>query len=89
MNSKKSGTMILTSRTGLPRLEPVTLLVIGDIGRVEVRDDFKILGVHLDPTLSMNAQVKASVKASNFHIRHSKQVRLLISDARIYPDGLP
>ena len=31
------------------------LLDIGD-GHVEVRDEIKILGVHLDPTLSMNAQ---------------------------------
>ena len=28
----------------------------------------KILGVHLDPTLSMNAQLKVLIKTSNFHI---------------------
>ena len=35
----------------------------------------KFSGVHLDPTLSMNAQVKAVIKASNFHIRALRHVR--------------
>ena len=74
LNSSKSEAMILGSRQGLSRMEPVGSLVIGD-DRVEVRDDIKILGVHLDPTLSMNAQVKAVIKASNFHIRALRHVR--------------
>ena len=74
LNSSKSEAMILGSRQGLSRMEPVGSLVIGG-DRVEVRDDIKILGVHLDPTLSMNAQVKAVIKASNFHIRALRHVR--------------
>ena len=47
---------------------------IGD-GHVEAEDEIKILGVHLDPTLSMNAQVKSLIKTSNFHIRALRHVR--------------
>ena len=67
LNSTKSEAMILGSRQGLSRLEPIASLDIGD-GHEEVKDEIKILGVHLDPTLSMNAQVKSLMKASNFHI---------------------
>ena len=74
LNSTKSEAMILGSRQGLSRLEPVASLDIGD-GHVEVRDEIKILGVHLDPTLSMNAQVKSLMKTSNFHIRTLRHVR--------------
>ena len=42
---------------------------------MEVRDEIKILGVHLDPTLSINAQVKSLMKTSNFHIRALRHVR--------------
>ena len=56
LNSTKSEAMILGSRQGLSKLKPVASLDIGD-GHVEVRDGIKILGVHLDPTLSMNVQV--------------------------------
>ena len=64
--TQTSGTMILGSRQGLPRLEPVAS-DIGD-GSMKVRDEIKILGIHLDPTLSMNAQLKVLIKTSNFHI---------------------
>ena len=74
LNSTKSEAMILGSRQGLSRLEPVPSLDIGD-GHVEVRDEIKILGVHLDPILSMNAQVKSLMKTSNFHIRALRHVR--------------
>jgi hypothetical protein len=74
LNSTKSEAMILGSRQGFSRLEPVASLDIGD-GHVEVRDEIKILGVHLDPTLSMNAQVKSLIKTSNFHIRALRHVR--------------
>ena len=42
---------------------------------MEVRDEIKILGVHLDSTLSMNVQVKSLMKTSNFHIRALRHVR--------------
>ena len=81
LKSTKSEAMILGSRQGLSRLEPVALSDIGD-GHVEVRDEIKILGVHLDPTLSMNAQVKSLMKTSNFHIRALRHVcRGLIFDS--------
>ena len=67
LNSTKSEVIILGSRQGLSKLELVVSLDISD-GQVEVRDEIKILGVHLDPTLSMNAQVKSLIKTSNFHI---------------------
>ena len=70
----KSEAMILGSRQSLSRLEPVASLDIGD-GHVEVRDEIKILGVHMDPTLSMSAQVKSLIKTSNFHIRALRHVR--------------
>ena len=54
LNSTKSKVMILGARQGLSRLEPVASLDIGD-GHVEVWDEIKILGVHRDPTLSVNA----------------------------------
>ena len=73
LNSTKPEAMILGSRQGLSRLEPVASLDIGD-GHVEVRDEIKILGVHLDPTLSMNAQEKSLMKTSNFHIRALRHV---------------
>ena len=69
--TQTSRTMILGSRQGLPRLEPVAS-DIGD-GHMEVRDEIIILGVHLDPTLSMNAQLKVLIKTSNFHIRALRQ----------------
>ena len=50
------------------------LVDIGD-GHVEVKDEIKILGVHLDPTLSMNTQVKSLIKTSNFHIRALRHIR--------------
>ena len=73
LNSTKSESMILGSRQGLSTLEPVSSLDIG-AGHVEVRDEIKILGVHLDPTLSMNAQVKSLMKTSNIHIRALRHV---------------
>ena len=39
------------------------------------KGSIKILGVHLDPTLSMDIQVKASIKACNYHIRALRHVR--------------
>ena len=74
LNSTKSEAMILGSRQGFSRLEPVASLDIGD-GHVEVRDKIKILGIHLDPTLSMKAQVKSLMKTSNFHIPALRHVR--------------
>ena len=68
LSSTMSEAMIFGSRQGLSRLELVASLDIGD-GHVEVKDEIKILGVHLDPTLSMKAQVKSLMKTSNFHIR--------------------
>ena len=79
---KTSGAMILGSRQGLPRLEPVAS-DIGD-GRMEVRDEIKILSVHLDPTLSMNAQLKVLIKTSNFHIDALRHGRWGLT--RIYQD---
>ena len=66
--------MILGSKQGLSKLEPVASLDIGN-GHVELRDGIKILGVHLDPTLSMNVQEKSLMKTSNFHIRALRHVR--------------
>ena len=74
LNSTKCEAMIIGSRQGLPRLEPVASLDIGD-GHVEVRNEIKIFSVHLDPTLSMNAQVKSLMKTSNSHIRALQHVR--------------
>ena len=89
LNSTKSEAMILGSRQGLSKLEPVASLDIGD-GHVEVKDEIKILGVHLDPTLSMNAQVKSLIKTSNFHIRSLRHVRrgLTFESAKMIALGL-
>ena len=65
--------MILGSRPGLSKLGPVVSLVIG--GDVAVMESITILSVHLDPTLSMDHQVKASIKAFNHHIRALRHVR--------------
>ena len=65
---------VLGSKQGLSMLEPVALLDIGG-GHLEVRDEIKILGVHLNPTLSMNAQVNSLMKTSNSHIRALRHVR--------------
>ena len=73
LNSTKSEAMIFGSRQGLSRLEPVASMDIGD-GHVEVKDEIKILSVHLDPTLSMKAQVKSLMKTSNFQIRALRHV---------------
>ena len=53
LNSSKSEAMILGSRQDLFRLGALASLVIGD-GHVG-RNDIKVRGIHLDPTLSMNA----------------------------------
>ena len=89
LNSTKSEAMILGSRQGLSRLEAVASLDIGD-GHVEVKDEIKILGVHLDPTLSMNTQVKSLIKTSNFHIRSLRHVRrgLTFESAKMIALGL-
>ena len=80
---------VLGSRQSLSRFEPVALLDIGG-GHVEVRDEIKILGVHLDPTLSMNAQVKSLMKTSNSHIRALRHVSrgLTFESAEIIALGL-
>ena len=57
LNSSKTEAMIFGTRPGLSKLGPVSSLDIG--GDVAVRESIKILGVHLDPTLSMDNQVKA------------------------------
>ena len=68
----KSKAMILGTRPGLSKLSPYASLVIG--GDVVVKDCIKILGLYLDPTLSMDTQVKASIKACNYHIRAPQHV---------------
>ena len=74
---------------GLSRLEPVASLDIGN-GHVEVRDEIKPPDVHLDPTLSMNAQVKLLMKTSNFYIRALLHVRrgLTFESAKMIALGL-
>ena len=51
------------------------------IGGMEivVSDHIKILGVHLDSTLSMNVQVANVAKACNFHIRALRHIRPLLT----------
>ena len=46
---------------------------------IVVSDHIKILGVHLDSTLSMNVQVAATAKACNFHIRALRHIRPLLT----------
>ena len=50
----------------------------------------QILGVHLDPTLSMDNQVKASIKACNYHIRALRHVLrgLTLESAKLIALGL-
>ena len=67
LNSSKTEAMIFGTKPGLSKLGPISSLVIG--GDVAVKESIKILSVHLDPTLSMDNQVKASIKACNYHIR--------------------
>ena len=59
-------------------------------GDVAVRESIKILGVHLDPTLSIDNQVKASIKACNYHIRASPTLRrgLTLESAKLIALGL-
>ena len=80
--------MIFGTRPGLSKLGPVSSLDIG--GDVAVRESIKILGVHLDPTLSMDNQVKASIKACNYHIRALRHVRrgLTLESAKLIALGL-
>ena len=88
LNSNKTEVMILGTRPGLSKLGPVSTLVIG--GDVAVKKSIKILGVHLDPTLSMDNQVKASIKACNYHIRALRHVRrgLTLESAKLIALGL-
>ena len=62
LNSSKTEAMIFGTRPGPSKLGPVSSLVIG--GDVAVKESIKILGVHLDPTLSIYNQVEASIKAN-------------------------
>ena len=88
LNSSKTEAMIFGTRPGLAKLGPVSSLVIE--GDVAVRESIKILGVHLDPTLSMDNQVKASIKACNYHIRALRHVRrgLTLESAKLIALGL-
>ena len=88
LNSSKTEAMIFGTRPGLSKLGPVSSLVIG--GDVAVKESIKILGVHLDPTLSMDNQVKASIKACNYHIRSFRHIRrgLTLESAKLIVLGL-
>ena len=88
LNSSKTEAMIFGTRPGLSKLGPVSSLVIE--GDVAVKESIKILGVHLDPTLSMDNQVKASIKACNYHIRALRHVRrgLTLESAKLIALGL-
>ena len=88
LNSSKTEAMIFGTRPGLSKLGPIPSLVIG--GDVAVKESIKILGVHLDPTLSMDNQVKASIKACNYHICALRHVRrgLTLESAMLIALGL-
>ena len=64
-----------------------SLVIRGDVA---VKESIKILGVHLNPTLSMDNQVKASIKACNYHIRALRHVRrgLTLESAKLIALGL-
>ena len=80
--------MIFGTRPGLSKLGPVSSLDIG--GDIAVRESIKILGVYLDPTLSMDNQVKASIKSCKYHIRALRHVRrgLTLESAKLIALGL-
>jgi len=89
LNSGKTEAMIVGTKPGLAKLGSVPTLRIGD-GDVVTRDNIKILGVHLDPTLSMSENVKATTKACNFHIwalRHTRR-HLTLEATRTIAHGL-
>ena len=50
----------------------------------------ELIGVHLNPTLAVNAQVKSLMKTSNFHIRALRHVRrgLIFESAEMIALGL-
>ena len=88
LNSSKTEAMLFGTRPGLSKLGPVSSLVIE--GDVAVKERIKILGVHLDPTLFMDNQVEASIKACNYHIRALRHVRrgLTLESAKLIALGL-
>ena len=86
LNSSKTEAIIFGTRPGLSKLGPVSSLVIG--GNVAVKES--ILDVHLDPTLSVDNQGKASIKACNYHIHALRHVcrGLTLESAKLIALGL-
>ena len=74
LNASKSEAMILGTRQGMSKLNQATLFDING-ETVPVKESIKILGVQLDSALSMNIQVKETVKVCNYHIRALRHVR--------------
>ena len=79
LNAGKTEAIAFGTRQQLAKRTDVDgRIAIGGM-EIVVSDHIKILGVHLDSTLSMNEQVSAVAKACNFHIRALRHIRPLLT----------
>jgi hypothetical protein len=81
LNASKTEAIAFGTRQQLAkRTDDDNKITVGDT-EILVGDHVKILGVHLDSTLSMDNHVNAVVKACNYHIRALRHVRQFLTDA--------
>jgi len=89
INPDKTDAIVLGSRQQISKLDLSSgLLVAGT--QVSFSNKLKVLGVSLDPTLSMDAHVSEVVRGCNYHIRALRHIRPCLTDesARIIACGL-
>src|SRR6266536_3592721 len=89
INPDKTDAIVLGSRQQISKLDLSSgLLVAGT--QVSFGSKLKVLGVSLDPTLSMDAHVSEVVRGCNYHIRALRHIRPCLTDesARIIACGL-
>ena len=66
--------MPLCLELNINSMNKASVIKVGD-SNVTLSKEVKILGVHLDPTLSMDVQVNSIVSSCNFHIRALRHIR--------------
>src|SRR5271169_3989634 len=74
VNSDKTDAIVFRTKHQLANMNKASVIKVGD-SNVTLSKKVKILGVHLDPTLSMDVQVNSIVSSCNFHIHALRHIR--------------
>ena len=89
LNTNKTEAIVFGTKAQLAKLDQSAKIKVGDC-EIPLSKNIKILGVHLDCKLSMDAQVNAIVSSCNYHIRSLRHVRnrLNLESAKTVACGL-